>query len=56
MFQCVIINIVRNTVAKSYNCLKLDTEAVAKEVAELFKDNYFMLSSPVSTLPFTIPN
>ena len=51
-----MINIVRNTVARSYNCLKLDTKAIAKEVAELLKDNRFTLSSPVSTPPFTIPN
>ena len=50
------MNIVHNTVAGSYNCLKLDTEAVAKEVVELFKDNRFMLSSLVNTLPFTIPD
>ena len=56
MFWCVIINIVHNTIARSYNCLELDTKAVIKEVAELLKDNYFTLSSPVSTLPFTIPN
>ena len=46
----------RDTVAGSYNCLKLDTEVVAKEVEELLKDNRFTLSSLVSTLPFTIPN
>ena len=46
----------RNTVAGSYNYFKLNTKAIAKEVAELLKDNYFMLSSLVSTLPFTLPN
>ena len=51
-----MMNTVRNTVAGSYNCLKLDTKAVAKEVAELLKDDYFMLSSPVSILLFIIPN
>jgi hypothetical protein len=56
VFWCVIINIVRNTVARSYNCFKLDTEAMVKEVAELFKDDCFMFSGPVNTLPFTIPN
>ena len=56
MFQYIIINIVRNTIARSYNCLKLDTKAMAKEVAELLKNNYFILNSLVSTLPFTIPN
>jgi len=56
VFWCAIINIVRNTVARSYNCLKLDTEVVVKEVEELLKDNRFMLGSLVSTLPFTIPN
>ena len=50
------MNIVRDTITGSYNCFKLDTKAVAKEVVELLKDDYFMLSSPVSTLPFTIPN
>ena len=56
MFQSSIINIVCNTIAKSYNCLKLNTKAIVKEVKELLKDNYFILSSLVSTLPFTIPN
>ena len=51
-----MINIMRNTVTGSYNCLKLDTKAVVKEVAELLKDNYFMLNSLVNTLPFTIPD
>ena len=46
----------RDTVAGSYYCLELDTEAVAEEVAELLKDDRFTLSSLVSTLPFTIPN
>ena len=50
------MNIVSDTVARNYNCLKLDTKAVAKEVVKLFKDDYFTLNSPVSTLPFTIPN
>jgi len=56
VFRCAIINIVRNTVARSYNCLKLDTKAMAKEVEKLLKDNRFTLSGPVSTLPFIIPN
>ena len=56
MFQYIIINIVYNTIAKSYNCLKLDTKAIVKEVAELLKDDYFTLNSLVSTLPFTILN
>jgi len=56
VFWYAIINIVRNTIAGSYNCLKLDTEAVVKEVEKLLKDNYFTLSGLVSTLPFTIPN
>ena len=56
MFWCAIINIVRNTVTSSYNYLKLDTTAVVKEVAELFKDNRFTLGSLVSTLRFTIPD
>ena len=46
----------RNTVIRSYNCLKLDTKAMVKEVAELLKDNRFTLSSLVSTLFFIIPN
>ena len=50
------MNIVRNTIARSYNCLKLDTEAIVKEIVKLLKDDYFMLNSPVSTLLFTIPN
>ena len=56
MFQSSIINIVHNAVAGSYNCLKLNTEAIVKEIEELLKDNYFILSSLVSTLPFTIPD
>jgi len=56
VFWCAIINIVRDTVTGSYNCLKLDTEVIAKKVEELLKDNYFTLGSLVSTLPFTIPN
>ena len=44
MFQSGIINIVRDIVAGSYNCFKLKTKTVAKEVEELFKDNYFILS------------
>jgi len=56
VFWCAIINIVRDTVARSYNCLKLDTKAMAKEVEKLFKNNRFTLSGLVSTLPFTIPN
>ena len=56
MFQCVIINIVYNTIARNYNYLKLNTKTVVKEVEKLLKNNYFILSSPVSTLSFTIPN
>ena len=56
VFQCIIINIVRNTVARSYNYLKLNTKAIVKEVEKPLKDNRFMLSSLVSTLPFTILN
>ena len=56
MFQSSIINIVRDAVVRSYNCLKLNTEAVVKEVEELFKDNYFMLGGLVSILCFTMPN
>jgi len=56
VFWCAIINIVRDTVARSYNCLKLDTKVMVKEVEELLKDNRFTLSGLVSTLPFTIPN
>ena len=51
-----MINIIHNTVIKSYNYFKLDTEAIVKEIVKLLKDDRFMLSSPVSTLPFTIPN
>ena len=51
-----MMNAVRDTVAGSYYCLELDTEAVAEEVAELLKDDRFTLGGPVSTLPFTIPN
>ena len=50
------MNTVRDTIARNYNCLKLDTKAIIKEVAELLKDNYFTLSDLVSTLPFTISN
>ena len=46
----------RDTITKNYNCLKLDTKTIVKKVAELLKDNYFTLNSPVSTLPFTIPD
>ena len=56
MFQSSIINIVRDAVTRSYNCLKLNTKAIVKEVEELLKDNCFMLSGLVSTLHFTIPN
>jgi len=56
VFWCAIINIVRDTVARSYNYLKLDTKVIAKKVEELLKDDRFTLSGPVSTLPFTIPN
>ena len=50
------MNTVRNTITRSYNCLKLDTKAVAKEIVKLLKDDHFTLNSLVSTLPFTIPN
>ena len=50
------MNIIHNTIAKNYNCLKLDTKAVVKEVIKLLKDNRFTLNSLVNTLPFTIPN
>ena len=50
------MNIVRDTITRSYNCLKLDTKAIVKEVVELLKDDFFTLSSLVSTLPFTISN
>ena len=56
MFRSGIINIVRDTVAGTYNCLKLDTEAMAKGVEELLKDNRFTLGGLVSTLPFTMPD
>ena len=56
MFWYYIINAVRDTVARSYYYLKLDTKAVVEEVAELLKDDRFTLGSLVSTLPFTIPN
>ena len=56
MFQSGIINIVRDIIAKSYNCLKLNTKAIAKKVEKLLKDDCFTLSSPVSTLPFTMPD
>ena len=45
-----------DTVAGSYNYLKLDTKAIAKKVAELLKNNHFTPNSLVSTLPFTIFN
>ncbi len=51
-----MINIVYNTIAVSYNCFKLNTKVIAKEVGELLKDDRFILSGPVSTLRFTIPN
>jgi len=50
------MNTVYNAVAGSYNCLKLSTEAVVKEIKELFKDDCFMLSGLVSTLYFTMPD
>ena len=56
MFQSGIINIVYDIIAGSYDCLKLNTKAVVKEVEELLKDDRFILSGPVSTLPFTIPD
>ena len=56
MFQCYIINAMCNTIAKNYYCFKLDTEAMAKKITKLLKNDHFMLSGPVNTLPFTIPN
>ena len=56
MFRASIIGIVYNAITGNYNYLKLNTKAIAKEVEKLLKDNHFMLSSPVSTLPFTMPN
>jgi hypothetical protein len=56
VFWYIIINIVRDTVAGSYNFLKLNTKVIVKEVAELLKDNRFTLGGPVSTPPFIIPN
>ena len=50
------MNIIHNIVVKSYNCLKLNTKAIIKEVKELLKDNYFIFSGLVSTLLFTIPD
>ena len=50
------MNTVRNTIARSYNCLELDTKAIVKKVVKLLKDDHFILNSLVSTLPFTIPN
>ena len=54
MFRSGIINIVRDTITRTYNYLKLDTKAIVKGVEELLKDNCFTLGGPVSTLPFTI--
>ena len=51
-----MMNIMRNTITRSYNYLKLDTKAVVKEIIKLLKDNRFMLNSLVSTLLFTIPD
>ena len=51
-----MINIVRDVVAINYDCFKLSTKAITKEVGELFKDDRFTLSGPVNTLYFTIPN
>ena len=48
MFRCYIINVVRDTVTRSYYCLKLDTKAVVEEVVELLKDNRFTLGSLVN--------
>ena len=56
MFQFSIINIIRDAIAKNYNCFKLNTKAVVKEIEELFKDNRFTLSGPVNTLLFIIFN
>jgi len=46
----------RDTITGNYYYLKLDTKAIVEEVTELLKNNYFTLSSLVSTLPFIIPN
>jgi hypothetical protein len=51
-----MMNTVRDTVAGSYDCLELETQAVAKEVEKLLKDDRFTLGGPVSTLPFTMPD
>ena len=56
MFRSSIINIMRDIIAGSYNCLKLNTKTVVKEVEKLLKDNRFTLGGPVSTLLFTILN
>ena len=50
------MNIIRDTIIRSYNCFKLDTKAIVKEVVKLFKDDRFTLNSLVNTLPFTIPD
>ena len=50
------MNTVRNAIAGSYNCLKLSTKAIVKEVEELLKDDRFMLGGLVNTLPFIMPN
>ena len=47
---------VHNIVAGSYDCLKLSTKAVAKEVEELLKDDRFTLGGLVSTLFFIMLN
>ena len=46
----------RDTIAISYDCFKLNIKAIVKEIGELFKDDRFMLSGLVSTLCFTMPN
>ena len=50
------MNTVRDIIARNYNCLKLNTKAVVKEVKELLKNNRFIFGGLVSTLPFTIPD
>ena len=56
MFQSSIINTVHDVITRSYNCLKLSTKAIVKEVEKLLKDDRFTLSGPVNTLRFTMPN
>ena len=56
MFWSGIINIIRDAIAKNYNCFKLNIKAVVKEVEELFKDDRFTLNGLVNILLFTMPN